>query len=244
MSNTSEKPTMYYKVVSGRNPKDGGIVLRPVVTGRRTMGTKGLVAYARNAGYMRGQQKDLEGTVGGFIQAAQDRAKAGYIINVNDWFIIGGQLRGKVDETYALTSANSYHVNITTSKDLQVGIDEFSWTRDDDTSARTKINDLMSVGGKPGFITKSNKIIGTGKNMEYLAALGDSVIASWKIGEEEHTLELTPSESDYSHMLFDWPEGLDDVPEGTEITFSFRTHAGIEGSAVQLNTKTVKVATA
>lgn len=86
-----DKVSMNYRVFTAHNPKTGGTLLRPVVTNRNGMTMKQLVAYAKTANYVRGQQKDLEGLLGGFIEAMQDRAKAGYSINVNDWFIISGQ---------------------------------------------------------------------------------------------------------------------------------------------------------
>ena len=237
----NEKPKMKYRVITAHNPKTGGSLLRPVVTDRMSMTLKGLVEYAKTAGYVRGQTKDLEGLLGGFIQAMQDRAKAGYTINVNDWFIIGGRLKGTVGESHQLTDANSYHVTITASKDLKVGFNQFSWTNVDDVGESVKVSTLMSVGGKPGFIQKTKAIIVTGKNLSFDASLGDTVTVTWKEGDEEKSAALTPTESDYSHMKFDWPTALADVPVNTELTFSFRTRGGTEGAGEQLNTKSAKL---
>ena len=230
----SEKTLMQYRVVTAYNPKTRGTILRPVVTNRSTMNLKQLVAYAKNAGYVRGQTKDLEGLLGGFTQAMQDRSLAGYSINVNDWYIISGQLKGTVGEDRALTSANSYHVTITATKDLKATIDDFSWQRVDE-GVIIKVESITSPNGTKGEITKTKAIVANGKNLAFNAAWGDSVTVSWVEGAETKTLTLTPSEQSETYLRFDWPTGLADVEAGTELTFSFRLHGGEDG-AEQLTT--------
>ena len=176
----ADLPRLKYKVVAGHNPQTtGGTILRPVITDRPMISLTGIVDYAKTAGYVRGQTKDLEGLLGGFIQAMQDRAKQGDSINVNDWFIISGQLKGQVDQTGQLTAANDYHVTIHASKDLKVGIDQFSWTNVDDTSARVKIEHLQSVGGaRDKEIFANAKIMVSGKNLVYTAASANAKVVS------------------------------------------------------------------
>jgi len=236
-----DKVSMNYRVFTAHNPKTGGTLLRPVVTNRNGMTMKQLVAYAKTANYVRGQQKDLEGLLGGFIEAMQDRAKAGYSINVNDWFIISGQLKGTVGEDRALTAANEYHVTITASKDLKVDIDNFSWSRIDDTGVVIKVENISSPGGKVGEIIKTKAIVANGKNLAYNAAWGDSVKLSYE--GLETPIALTPSEQSESYLRFDWPTALADVPVGTELMFEFKLHGG-EGGAEQSATKTVKLVAA
>ena len=180
----SERARLKYKVVAGYNPKTGGTLMRPVIVDRPTIALRGVVEYARTAGYVRGQTKDLEGLLGGFIQAIQDRAQQGYSINVNDWFIIAGQLTGQVGETGALTEANGYHVGIRASKDLKVGIDQFSWTNVDDTADRPKVEHLQSIGGSRDreIFAKANIVV-AGKNLVYNAA-SDKITASWQEKDE------------------------------------------------------------
>lgn len=231
-----DKVQMQYRVVSAHNPKDGSTILRPVVTNRNTMTMRQLVAYAQNAAYVRGQTKDLEGLLGGFIQAMQDRALAGYSINVNDWFIISGRLKGQVDETRALNSANSYHVTITASKDLKVDIDNFSWSRVDEGVAM-KIESVTSPNGNKDEITKTKVIVANGKNLAFDAAWGDTASVSWVDAEtkEPHELALTLNEQSETYLRFDWPEGLAEVPAETELTFRFRLHGEKDGAEQPLS---------
>ena len=93
----TDKTTMKYRVFTSRNPKTGGALLRPIIVDRQTMNFRQLVAYARSAGFVCGQQMDLEGAIGGLLEAAKDRSLAGYAINFNNWFIISGRIRGPVD---------------------------------------------------------------------------------------------------------------------------------------------------
>ena len=226
-----DKVQMQYRVVSAHNPKDGSTILRPVVTNRNTMTMRQLVAYAQTAAYVRGQTKDLEGLLGGFIQAMQDRAQAGYSINVNDWFIISGRLKGKVDETRQLSSDNSYHVTITASKDLKVDIDTFSWSRVDEGLVM-RIESITSPNGNKDEITKTKAIVANGKNLDFASAWGDSATVSWIDAESKdpHELSLTINEKSETYLRFDWPEGLAEVPEGTELTFRFRDHGETDGA--------------
>ena len=234
---------MQFCVFAARNPKTGATILRPAVTRRNTMNLRQLVAYAKNAAYVTGQTKNLEGQLGGFIQAMQDRALAGYSINVNDWFIISGRLKGTVDETRQLTSDNEYHVTITATKDLKASIDDFYWQRVDE-GVIIKVESITSPGGKKGEVTKTKTIVANAKNAAFNAAWGDTAKVEWTDEDgEAHSLALTPSEVAETYLRFDWPTGLADVPVGTVLTFSFRLH-GSEGSAEQPSTLTATLVAA
>ena len=76
---------MYYRVRTTKNPFKKESMNIPHVVDRKTLSLSQIVEYAQTVGYMRGQQKDLEGLVNGFIEAMRDRAKAGYTIDVKDF---------------------------------------------------------------------------------------------------------------------------------------------------------------
>ena len=246
----AEKAKLKYKVVAGYNPKTGGTLLRPVVIDRPSIALRGIVEYAKTAGYVRGQTKDLEGLLGGFIQAMQDRAQQGYSINVNDWFIISGQLTGQVGETGTLTNENRYHVGIRASKDLKVDIGQFSWTNADNSANRPKVEHLQSVGGaRDKEIFADADIIVSGKNLSYNAA-SDKITASWKEqtadGEPvEKSVELIPETSGFSSMTIPWNAEFGSVPVGTEITFTFILRQGnTEGLSIPASGNAKLVASA
>lgn len=230
-----DKIPMKYRIVTSTNPVTGVTTLRPIITGRSTMTLRQLIEYAKNASYVRGQTRDLEGLLNGFIQAMQDRAKAGYSINVKDWFIINGRLRGKVDETGRITDANSYHVSITSAKDLRVDIDSFSWQLVGDDGKNVKIMSVASPNGRKNEVVKTRSIVVGCKNGVFNAAWGDEVKVAWKdAAGESHELALTPSEQSETYLRFDWPTGLANVADGTQLAFTFRLH-GKEGGTVKLS---------
>ena len=235
----TEKTAMQYKVIAAYNPSTKGSLLRPVIVNRKTMNLRQIVAYAKNAGYVRGQSRDLEGLLGGFIQAIQDRALAGYSVNVNDWFIVSGRLKGTVGESRQLTGENSYHVTITATKDLKADIDDFSWSRVDE-GAIIKLESLTSPGGNKGEVTRGLALVANGKNLAYNAAWGDKVTVSWVEGSETKSLDLTPSEVAETYMRFDWPSALAEVPENTELSVVAALH-GEEGAAEQSSTVKAKL---
>lgn len=241
-----DKSTMQYRVVAAYNPQTGGTLLRPVVTNRQTLSMSQLVAYAKTAGYVRGQQKDLEGLLGGFIEAMKDRSLAGYSINVKNWYIISGRLRGTVDETRTLTDENEYRVTITATDDLKAAMSDFNWQRVSDGSVVVKIETIMSPNGTKGEIVKSKTWSCYGKNLQFDAELGDSVTASWLDASsgEKLSKSLVPTESDYGHMTFAADETLSALPDKTEITLVFRTRGGVEGGAESPVTKVVKLVAA
>ena len=239
-----EKVSMKYRVATCKNPKTGGAMLRPIITDRPSMSMRSLVEYAKNASYVRGQTKDLEGLLGGFIQAMQDRAKAGYSINVNDWFIISGRLKGQVDATGTLTAKNEYHVTITASKDLKVDIDNFSWQNVGDDGKNIKVESVSSPGGKKDEVIKTKAIVANGRNIVYNSAWGDEVKVAWTDEDgEAHSLTLTPSEQSETYLRFDWPSGLAEVEPGTVLDFSFRLH-GKEGGTEKLTDLSAKLVAA
>ena len=84
----NNKPKMYYRVRTTRNPFTKESMNIPHVVDRKTLSLSQIVEYAKTVGYMRGQQEDLEGLANGLIEAMRDRAKAGYTIDVKDWFLI------------------------------------------------------------------------------------------------------------------------------------------------------------
>ncbi len=231
------KPSMKYRVVQGRNPRTGGSIQRPQIVERETYYIDQVVEYALNAGYVRGQFHDMRGALNGFIEAIQQLGRDGKAVNLNNWLRVHAELTGQVGETRQLTSANELHVVITALQDLKSDWTKFSWTNVEDSGVIPKIDTILSPGGKPWEVVKTKGILVTGRNLYFDAAKGDKAEISWGEGDDATTINVMPTESDYSHMLFAWPTALAEVAAGTKLTFSFRTCAGSEGGAVYPMTK-------
>lgn len=240
----SELLTMTYKIVRAKNHLTGETYRRPVITNRHSMGLKKLVEFAIKGGFMRGQLKELIGSVSGFFEAVKDRALAGYTINLGDMLIITGHLQGTVDESLSLTKENEYHLSVRVKKEMQVPLETFAWVREDDNGNHPKVERITSTQGVAiGEIKKSVGIVVSGQNLVFSAANGDKVIITWTEDGETQSATVTPKASSTLSMDFDWPAALSEVAAGTEVTFTFHLYEddGKGGKLVLPITKKVKV---
>ena len=234
------KPKLKYRVVKGYNPLTRGTCMRPQITDRETYYLDHLVKFALDNGFVRGKFHDMKGALNGFIECIQYLSLNGKAVSLNDWLRVHAELTGTVGEGMQLTDENELRVRIQALKELKTSIDNFSWTNVSETGNMPKIDAPMYVGARAaGEIKKSEAIIATGRNLVFNSELGDSVTVSWLDSEETKSATIIPVESDYSHMKFEWPDALSEVPDGSEITFTFHLHGGIEGGAAYDATKSV-----
>ena len=240
----STKPQMKFRVVQGHNPRTGGTIQRPQIVDRETYYMNQVVDFAKNAGYIRGQLEDLKGNANGLIEAVKKLGQMGKAVNLNNWLRIHAELTGTVGESRQLTDENELRVRITTLSDLKANVSDFSWQNVEDSGVIPKVEMILSPGGKPWEAVKTRGILVTGRNLFFDAAKGDTATISWGEGASAQSITVTPTESDYSHMLFAWPTALAEVEAGTKLTFSFRTCAGIEGGSVYQMTKVVTLVAA
>lgn len=235
-----DKVKMTYKVNKGRNPQTGATILVPRVSRKPKMTLKQLVAFAKDTGFVRGQLKDLEGLLNGFIEAMQNRAEAGYTVNVNDWFIISGDLAGQVGEDRQLTSANTYHINIRTSKALKVGIENFSWSREDE-AALMRLESLTSPHGNKGEVTADKDIVANGRNVFFDAAKGDTATFVYVDDATGEPVELAalPSELSETYLRFAAIPALEGARAGSSLKLIVNAHD--ETGALQTATQSAKL---
>lgn len=234
----SVKFPLDYYVGQFVNPKDHTDILRPIATNRRTADLPVLVDRAIEGNFVRGKKSDLLGVFGGFCQTMKAMAEEGYILNLG-WFYIGGNLTGTVDETGVLTSANGYRISMRPSKNLKVDISKFSLTNIGVNGVKAKVEHLAWVGSTKDLqIKKGEAIQATGKNLTWTE--GCTATVSYVLADASaHSFTMVPTESDFSHLKFAWPTDLDDVPAGTEISFSFRLRGGNPEGAIMPAGKTV-----
>lgn len=241
-----EKPKLQYKIVAAYNPatKKEGDLMRPLLVNREVYAIDRVVEYALKNGYIRGQFEDMKGALNGSIQAIQQLVRDGKVVNLADWLKIHAELTGTVGETRLVNDENSLHVCITALQSLKIKLSSFTMESVEDNGVVPKIDTILSPGGKPWEIVKTRGILATGRNLYFDAAKGDTATISWGEGASAQSINVTPTEADYSHMLFAWPTALADVEAGTKLTFSFRTCAGVEGGAVFPMTKTATLVAA
>jgi len=231
------KPNMKYKVVSGLKPGTSQVVLHPQITERESIGGVNLVKRALASGNCRGQIQDILGQLNGMTEAMQALNEQGKAVTMSSWIRIAPKLHGTVGEDRKLTAANSLKVAATALTDMKKSIDDFSWTNVNDSGVRVKVATILYVGGTPGFVKKGKEANLTGKNLQFDAALGDTLtIAATGLASPA---SVTPTESDYSHIRFTLPAAVEALADNAELTITLTSRGGIVGAADQVNEKTV-----
>lgn len=165
---------------------------------------------------------------------------------VGNYLKFSPTLRGKVKGPYSpfdpatCTSA----ITISSMSGLEKAIDG-NYVTFVNAKAGTKvtITRISWIGSdEPNVIKKGEPFAVYGTNLMFNAAYGDTVTVSWTDAEGvRQDVALTPIESDYAHMKFEWTSELADVAADTILEFSFRTRGGIEDGDEQLNKKSVTV---
>lgn len=257
MANTivssAPKPTLDYRVVAGVNPRNTAEkILRLLIANKETYDTARCLRFAMDNGYITGGQfYSNYGTVNGFLEAVQALGKDGRDITLNGWLRIYSMLTGKCDpETRMIGPDNEIHTCAQVQTNLRRKASEFNWNCIDDTSVRTTVQHLQSVGGaKDKEIYANAKIAVGGTNLTYTSAT-DKITASWQTTDSEtgvvtdHSVDLVPESSGYSAMVLPFPAGLVDAPVGTEVTFTFFLRKGNADAAVIPATAKAKLVTA
>ena len=165
---------------------------------------------------------------------------------IGNYLKVTPSLRGKVKGPYSPfdPATCSSVILISSLSGLEKAVDR-NYVAFINTRAGVKVivNRVSWIGSDEPNVVKKGEAFGAyGTNLMFDASLGDTVSVAWKdAGGTDHSATLTPSESDYDHMKFSWPGALDEVAEGTELEFTFRTRGGVEEADEQVNTKKVVV---
>ena len=238
---TTEKATLSYRAVAGKNPQDKTqTFLRPLIVNKETYDTSRCLRFGMENGYIQGGQFYANfGVVNGFLEAVQRLGKDGRDILLNGWIRIHPELKGIIDPvTRQLGANNELHVCACVLNDLRRKAEEFNWTCVDDNGVRTTIQHIQSVGGaKDKEIIASAKIAVRGTNLSYNSAT-DKITASWETKDAEsgvvsdHTVDLVPESSGYSAMVLPFPTELADAPINTVVTFTFFLRQGKADASV------------
>ena len=95
------------------------------------------------------------------------------------------------------------------------------------------IVDRIASDGADGIV-KGEAFAATGENLSF--GEGDSVTVKWTQGGADKSAEIEPKGTTPERMSFDFPNALDSVPGGTELTFVFE----IGGASVEKTTTLVE----
>lgn len=241
VSPSTEKATLGYKVVAGKNPQNTSeTILHGKIVNKEVYDISRCLGFAMENGYVQGGQfYSNYGVVNGFFEAVQRLGKDGKDILLNGWLRIHPELKGRIDpETRAIGEQNEIHVCANCQKNLRRKASEFNWECVDDRSVRATVQHIQSVGGeKDKEIFAPAKITVGGTNLKYNAST-DRIVASWQTTDAEtgettdYSAVLVPESSGYSAMVLPFPEGLASAPLGTEVTFTFFLRQGNASASV------------
>ena len=93
--------------------------------------------------------------------------------------------------------------------------------------------DKVASDGADGIV-KGEAFAATGTGLSF--GEGDSVTVKWTQGGTDKTAEIEPKGTTSERMTFDFPNALDSVPGGTELTFVFE----IGGASVEKKTTLIE----
>ena len=154
-------------------------------------------------------------------------------------------LRGKVKNAYSAYDASTCSSAITVSSlsGLEKSIDtsKVAFKNVRDLGNQVTITRLSYLGADEDRLwMKTKKLLVVGYNLQDLE--GDITKVSYNDAEgTAHSFNITPTESDVNHRLYDFPTELADVAVNTELTIFFRARGGVAESEPQELEKTVKL---
>lgn len=90
--------------------------------------------------------------------------------------------------------------------------------------------DAVATPGKDGIV-KGSAFEATGENLSFDASAGDGVIVSWTQDGSRKQLVVTPASVTDTKLTFAPVEAFDDIPDDTELTFTFM----LDGSSALKN---------
>ena len=93
--------------------------------------------------------------------------------------------------------------------------------------------DNVGSEGRTGEIVKGSAFAATGTGLSFDAEGGDKVKVKWTQTTAKE-IEIEPTSTTPTKMSFDFPDGLDDVPVDTELTFEFYLGNAVKEKAATL----------
>ena len=234
-----------YRVIPLKHPVSGEKLLRPVVVERPLYSLSRTVEFALKGGYIRGQKYDAIGTILGFLEAIKYLDRQGNAVVVDDWLRFHGELTGYVDEeTRRLGPENGYRMVVTPLRNFKGKLKDYGFENADNLEGRLAVQAITGNKCPIDVILPGERIMVKGRHLQYSAARGDSVTASWTGADgATRTVRLEPEWGSEPAMDLGKPEALAALPAGTEVTFTFRIHVGAsEDAPEQVARRTVRVA--
>lgn len=238
MSNDNvTKAEMAYRVMVRKDPQTGDLINCPVVVNGRKVTVDRLLEEVASNGHGIGKASALKGAYFALMSVIRDHLMAGDTVVLDEFARIHCTIRGTVDSTGLLTEGrNEVHTAIHPLKAFQFKLDSFTWRKASATEGSVRMTSITAcgVGAAVGSIQKGKDIRIVGRNLDKLT----SVTLTWTSEEGEGSVTVSPSETEPLTLRLSWPTALDEVADGTVVTFTATVG---EGASLQMVSRTATV---
>ncbi len=233
-SNEATKAEMAYRVMVRKDPQTGKLINCPAVVNGRKVTVEKLLDEVASNGHGIGKVSALKGAYFALMSVIRDHLLAGDTVVLDDFARIHCTIRGTVDSTGVLAEGrNEVHTAVHPMKAFQFKLDNFTWRNASTTVGSVRMTSITACGAGTavGSIQKGKDIRIVGRNLDKLT----SVTLTWTSEEGESSVTVSPSETESLTLRLSWPAALDEVADGTVVTF---TATAGEGASLQVVSRT------
>lgn len=198
-------------------------------------------------GLMSGKSTHVTNTVISTLESVMEQLRNGNAVVLDNYLKFTPTLRGKVDpETGKPTSETRLCVTVRALDKMKLSLSDFNLIGMDPDVPQPKITCISAWAKKytKDVIVRNKDIMITGRNLDFDAAMGDTVTLAFKTEEEPTTLTLTPTDCTSGTLRFAFPSALGESPAGTEIEMTLRTRSGVENGAFNVTSRRAVLADA
>lgn len=236
MNEVTGKPTLTYMMKTFHNIETRELYRRaaPVSTG--VVGLDELCdAIAADGTYGAIRASLVKNVALGLFAKAKACVCAGKTVVFDDYFRCRGWFSGGMDPVSGKPTKDTlYRARMIPLTNMLIPVSEFDLVCSESDIQSPAITSITSSGLKveKDTLVKGKDVCIAGRNLYYDAAQGDALTVGYVVQGEMQSLAITPTDLDSVCFRLKWPAALDEVPAGTELTFTLSTRCGVEDGAV------------
>lgn len=200
---------------------------------------------AGDNGLMAGKTTQIKGTINSIFGAIYEQLLLGNSVTLDNLVRFRPTIRGPVDADTGRPNAETIlGVSILALKKMQLKMDNFNLVCSEGNIVEPKITAVYAcvLNAVRDRIDRNKGFQLIGRNFYYDGAMGDTVVVSYTEEGLERILSITPASCTPGAMIFEFPEGMAAIADGTELTITLRTHMGVEDSAFSIASRKVVLA--
>lgn len=140
------KTRLCYRVVKGKNPRNGKEILRPVIAKREVCGVHEIVERMMRSGWAGRGASFIRSDIEEIFRIIRELCLEGKVVTIAEWLSLRGDLTGTVKEDHALSKDNEYHLSAKILGRNHIPIDTFSWSDVSHDEAQAKLHIALPDG--------------------------------------------------------------------------------------------------